>query len=55
MSYKPAACSCAIPCRYCNGERSASAIAIHNLRCACHGERSYPGDAPVHLAKQESK
>lgn len=37
------------------GELSAAAIAVHNLRCACHGERSYPGDAPVNPPKRELK
>jgi len=44
VSYKPRPCSCGQQCSYCTGEETAYAIALHNLRCACHGERSYPGD-----------
>lgn len=56
MSYKPKPCYCWQSCRYCEfGDTSASAIAIHNLRTTCHGERPYPGDPDRGRAGWSSK
>ena len=36
------ACACHETCRVCaSGSASRNAITTHNLRAACHGERSY--------------
>jgi len=44
MSHKPIACNCDEPCPVCAwNSTNAAAIAAHNLRVACHGERKYPG------------
>ena len=42
MSYKPKSCACQVPCLCCAGDDHPEAIKLHNLRCACHGERAYP-------------
>lgn len=44
MSHKPVACSCDTLCPVCAwNAKDPHAIAEHNLRVACHGERKYPG------------
>jgi hypothetical protein len=44
VSHKPVACNCDDVCRVCAWEETDhDAIALHNLRVACHGERKYPG------------
>jgi hypothetical protein len=42
-------CECHRPCAWCAGERTASALAIHNLRSSCCHEASYraPSSAPL--------
>jgi len=45
VSYKPVACSCWEYCPVCAGEPlTADALATHNRRVACHGERDYPAE-----------
>lgn len=43
MSYKPVACYCHHTCHTCaTNSTGPQAIAQHNLRVSCHGERKYP-------------
>lgn len=45
MSHRPSACHCDDACPVCRrGATDPQSIAKHNLKVACHGERTYPGE-----------